>query len=403
MSPVIHVPARGRRERLGDRGLTLVELMVSMVLAIMLSAGLFYMMSGQQKTYSLQLSTMTSQENLWGAMEYLQGEVRKAGYGFAGCIPDYVNSFNSPTLMRWSSAAISAPKVSAWLSALVVANNSNLFTGTTGGTDSLQVAYAVDTGNQALTAARTISALPDPTDSVITANAPAGISVGDLLVLWQHGSTKHCTVVEATQVTSNSGNTVIRFDGGATSAFNPPAAEYKNIFPVSGGYAARSLVMRIGTNSTSLQRSFAIDNSKPRQPPRLVTWVGTNTAARQVVAEGIEDMQIAWACDANNDGLLLEGANDSAKLNDEWANNVASESSLPACGTSNNPIQALRITLIARTVGPTSNKTGYRPAAEDRAAGTPNQDMIQTGHLGTYGRAVLTSVIQPRNIRRSAE
>ena len=38
-----------------QRGLTLIELMVSMLLATILVGGLFYMMTGQERTYSNQM------------------------------------------------------------------------------------------------------------------------------------------------------------------------------------------------------------------------------------------------------------------------------------------------------------------------------------------------------------
>ncbi|MCK5797794.1 MAG: prepilin-type N-terminal cleavage/methylation domain-containing protein, partial [Deltaproteobacteria bacterium] len=75
-----------RRGAIKDQGMTLVELMISMLLAAILSAGLFYMTSGQQRVYTSQLDTMQLQEGLWGAMEYVKRQVRLAGRGFGGCL-----------------------------------------------------------------------------------------------------------------------------------------------------------------------------------------------------------------------------------------------------------------------------------------------------------------------------
>ena len=69
----------------GQGGLTVVELLVTLALAGILSSGLFYMMAGQQLTYSMQVRNTTTQENLWGAMEFLQRQIRFAGYGFGAC------------------------------------------------------------------------------------------------------------------------------------------------------------------------------------------------------------------------------------------------------------------------------------------------------------------------------
>lgn len=85
------------------------------------------------------------------------------------------------------------------------------------------------------------------------------------------------------------------------------------------------------------------------------------------LAEGIEDMQIALGYDEDANKTI----SDSNSTTDEWHYNVALDS---APGSSDN-IRAVRITLVARAtqalIGGTS--TPYnRPAAEDHAAGSPD-------------------------------
>ena len=65
----------------------------------------------------------------------------------------------------------------------------------------------------------------------------------------------------------------------------------------------------------------------------------SNTA--QVLAEGIEDLQVSFACDTGSianqnltqlNGILDEGTDDGSKQSDEWWNNVPGDN-LPAIGT----------------------------------------------------------------------
>lgn len=119
-------------------------------------------------------------------------------------------------------------------------------------------------------------------------------------------------------------------------------------------------------------------------PPRLITWstINANPAADktnlEVVADGMEDMQIVWACDDDLDGLYQENTSDLA--NDEWANNVASDNP-PACGRP----EVVRLTLIARSASSDMwDKTGHRPTAEDLAVTVERMvEVVGTGFLVT--------------------
>lgn len=410
-------------------GLTLIELMVSVLLAIMLTSGLFYMMSSQQKTYTSQLSALDSHENLWGAMEYIQGQIRKAGYGWAGCITDPANGIYAPVVQKWNPNMTTCTNIPEGCVtpdldtiAIRVANGTNFFTNVVyasgDGPDSFSVAYASDPNARALTAVRLASRAPEATAFILT-NSPGTppniITTGDLLVLWQHGSAKFCTMIEVsgpvTDTNPPNGPHSIPFDYTIGGIYNPPSGKHDYIFHGSG-YAPGSLVMKVGTNAATDIKThfFAIDDtgsqsgSPQSYPPRLVTFQRDSAGDPinlEVIAENIEDMQISWACDQVQDGTLDEGTNATGRVGDDWAHNVASDT-LPACSIY-DPIKAVRITLIARTTSTIQSKLGHRPGSEDRAAGTATQDQVATGNMGTFGRAVLTSIVKPRNIRRSIQ
>jgi type IV pilus assembly protein PilW len=363
-------PRRAAREA----GLTLIELMISVLLATMLTGGLFYMMQGQQRTYASQLSNLSAQENLWGAMEYLQAQIRKAGYGFGGC-PNGV-------IQKWDGGN----GASNSFMAINIQNSLNLYTGAADTSDSFSVTYATGDSSGGILSVKLYNVIPGASAEVIV-NQSGGIKNNDLLVAWDPGSTQPCVIVKATQDAQNTG-AGWKVQTAPDGTYNAPGGlnQWR-----SGVWKAGALLIRIGNNTAP--RNFAIDKS--RNPPLLVSWTASNKSDLEIIAEGIEDMQIAWACDVNQNGVYEEST--TSPTTDEWAYASPSDSAstVPACGTM--PIGAVRITLIARTAAPiVGDRGGQLPAAEDRAAGSTDQAL---GVLGSYGRAVLTSVIKPRNIR----
>ena len=157
-----------------------------------------------------------------------------------------------------------------------------------------------------------------------------------------------------------------------------------NCTPLTFSYPQYTLVIRA-------QRAlFSVANDADGIPTLWLDPDGPLGAlAAQPLAEGIEDMQLAIGIDVNGDGAIAEqglAAND-----DEWTGNVAGDP-LPG-GVPGTRIRALRITLVARTVkaltvGPASY---LRPAAENHAGAT-------TGNEDRYRRRVLKSTIEIRNM-----
>lgn len=376
-------------ERSNEAALTLVELMVTMLLAGMLVAGLFYMMAGQTTTYRTQINTVTLQENLWGAMEFAQRHVRSAGFGFApSCVGSQVRQWNGNS----SGGCGTVPAFSAFR----VFNDCNLLTTTPAscpdgsGSDTLMIVSASSGDGAALSQRALSSAGP------LMLGSPAGIRANDLLVISSQGS-DWCTIVRATSDPVRIG-TEFQVSLNADSTYNTGAA--CNAFPAAGpGYAERSMVARF--DPAEGPRYIAVDRSKGA--PRLVTWSTfgdppSNTGNQEVIANMIEDMQVAFGCDDNNDGVVLEGTGPDERQNDEWAlNRLGGESTPPVCNPA--PIRIVRLTLVARSTGPDATfKTGHRPGAEDRLPGTVAEDLSQSGGIGTFHRRTLTTLVRLRNL-----
>ena len=129
---------------------------------------------------------------------------------------------------------------------------------------------------------------------------------------------------------------------------------------------------------------------KPQTIPVLtMERLDATTPTRpMVLAEGIEDLQVAFACDLDGDGDLTE-VPDTA---DEWTLNVANDPVPLTNAAKCNQPSAVRLTLVARSLTPDTDINAVlignkRPAMENHAAGAPDQ----------FRRRVLTTTVYPRN------
>jgi hypothetical protein len=117
----------------------------------------------------------------------------------------------------------------------------------------------------------------------------------------------------------------------------------------------------------------------------------------QILADGVEDMQIAYACDTqpggNPDGSLSEGTDAASRVADEWTYNQAGDVPPANCGVPS----AIRVTLLGRSLNPDQSLFGtsgsgsvsnsLKPAVEDGVAGAPD----------AFRHRTLTTTVYPRN------
>jgi hypothetical protein len=127
---------------------------------------------------------------------------------------------------------------------------------------------------------------------------------------------------------------------------------------------------------------------------------GSSANAPDVLAEGIEDLQVAYACDLNADGLLTATANPAT---DEWKLDEPTNpnEAIPLTNASEcNQPSAVRLTLVARSLTEDDGidkalTDNGRPAVENHAAHTPDNN-FNTGR-DQFRRRVLSTTVYPRN------
>lgn len=238
-----------------------------------------------------------------------------------------------------------------------------------------------------------------------------------------------CTLLQITNV--NTTTDLLEHTNGAAlctqtaacagSPWNPGAAAPAGMIPAGGTYGIPSPLppATVTTNASTGVRNFgdfwwvqfairttdangvALNNTGI---PSLTMWRIDQGGSPEVLAEGIEDLQVAYACDflpaAGVGGTPPAGDGqlpDTGDANDEWIlNSTADTVSLSSAQKCNQPT-AVRITLIARSLTTdlsidTTVLDNGRPAAENHAVHT-------SGERDGYRRRVLTTTVFPRNAK----
>ena len=125
-------------------------------------------------------------------------------------------------------------------------------------------------------------------------------------------------------------------------------------------YAPGALVVRARAATFYVETTAGV-------PTLMVDPDGDGPEAAEPLAEGIEDLQIAVGVDLDGDGTLR----DEGSTTDEWFYNISGDAAPPPVTTT--PWRAVRITVTARTTKERQTVlTSFRGAAEDRPAGAPD-------------------------------
>lgn len=429
-----------RSRRRPDAGLSLVELMITLAVASLVSGSTFVFFAGQQKVYETQGRLLNVQQNLWSAMEIMGRNVRAAGIGMANCVrqdsdrggPDNGDPPPTPSIGFPNPAG----GVRAFRGGAVIRIPPMwIINGAAGAPDEITVAFGTNTfGNTADTFltqdVRTTNVVSDAVMTIGTV-----YQANDFILLADVGTParnlnndRGCTLF---QVTGVLGNQLLH---APTSAWNPPG-DIAGLAPTAVPAAGPAYVYPTGDKggvrnfgTLNWVRFFIDATGAPATPPRLMMDRLDTNAGPQLLADGIEDMQIAYACDIPvplapdcpagppcvspetptnpADGTLTEGGPlpsppaagaqptvvatrlyTAPGTGDEWTYNTPGDIPRPDC---NRPT-AVRVTLIGRSMTADTaipNGAGnYKPGIEDGLAGP----------VDTFRHRVITSTINPRN------
>jgi hypothetical protein len=261
--------------------------------------------------------------------------------------------------------------------------------GAGGAPDTLTVAFGQNASGSFLDAGLGATVLVDKPTAAITTQAGQGnrFIANEFALLIDRAQTTGDRGCSLFQITSINTNTLLH----AAGTWNP-GTDVAGVIPFTytAGTSATSPGIRSFGQLTWVQ--FAINSTgAPDIAPRLTMNRLDGTRGPEVLADGIEDMQIAYACDLPTggapDGEFTEGTDAGTRLADEWTFNQTGDVPPPSC---NRP-DAVRITLIARSLAPDNLLAqlpgNAKPATEDGVAGASDR----------YRHRVSTLVLYPRN------
>jgi prepilin-type N-terminal cleavage/methylation domain-containing protein len=326
----------------GERGMTLVELMIGMLILGVVVASAFSVAFAIMNGYREHRRAVAVERSARGAMAVLAEAVRNASPGVpTGNITDLVGC---ETL--WQGIGVDNSAVAP---------------------DALNVVYADGGVHSSLL-------LPfDQGSSELRIEDGSLLAAGDHVLVTDF-TTGHLVVVQ-TVTEAGANDWVVQLAGVASSLC---------VGVVSFSYEARATVLRV-------QRArFFIDDAGG--VPAL--WMDRDQPAGglepEPIAEGIEDLQIAVGIDRDGDGRIGEDEALSGD-DDDWVFNHPSDN--PPAPITTKPYRAVRLTVTARSLDDTSEApVSRRPAAEDRPEAADRDELR---------RRSLSTTVEIRNLEGS--
>jgi type IV pilus assembly protein PilW len=262
-------------------GFSLVELMVSIVLGLILMAGVLSMFFSSKVTYFANEKTARLQENGRVALDFLTHDVRSSGYQGCARGVEVTSTLNDATALLWSyifpiqgfesdGAGGFAPAMGIVLNPLPVEDS-----------DVIVVRTAMRDGH----ALRMETDLADLTSPISVLNAvPAPVSAGTVMMI------SDCNAASVFQVTSWAAGAPNGTIGHAVGGANPG-----NLSDDLG------YLYRTGARVAPLQTVIYYVGIDPdSNQPALFRQTGAAQPAEMLI-EGVQALQIAYGEDTNGD------------------------------------------------------------------------------------------------------
>jgi prepilin-type N-terminal cleavage/methylation domain-containing protein len=303
------------------RGFTLIELMISMALFGLIASGAMTLVLSAARSQAHSARVDVAQSALRAGIDFITRDVMMTGGGAQNGVI-VIPGGATVNAVRFDVAAndsTSAPDtLELWL---------------TDGSPAAQLSSAVAAG---------ATTLPISYEQGATRSFSATTTPFQSYVQLSDANFNSAIVVALSNVSGNTLTIGALPSGFAANAWVLPSKHV--VYSVSTTQFAN--IGNVATNNTSVL---------------MMTVNGT----AQPLAEGVEDLQIAYGFDTDGNGVLTDNGSSS----DEWLYNNAADT---AGSFTIGQLRAIRITIVAKsTVVDTGAQTyGARPAAEDRAAGS---------------------------------
>jgi prepilin-type N-terminal cleavage/methylation domain-containing protein len=329
----------------GQRGMTVVELLIAMVILSVVVAAAFSVSYSIMNSYREHRRSIGVERSARGAMSVLVDAVRNSSPAVpSGQIVDLVG----------------CELTTAW-QGIRVDNDS-------AGPDAIDLVYSK---GGVVTSLR--AAFSDTSNVMVVENGDP-FAPGDQILVTDF-ATGHLMTIDAITPALPDWNLTLRNGPPQAMCPTPPAAFT---------YPERAMVLRVQKARFFVSATAPVLMMDPDGTP------GALPLPEEAVAEGVEDLQIAIGVDLNGNGGIDPEVG-AAGNDDEWFYNHPDDAAPPLIGTV--PFRAIRLTVIARSTDDSSNiATSVRPGAEDRAAAsTPDVSR----------RRILSTIVELRNLEGS--
>jgi type IV pilus assembly protein PilW len=281
-----------------QRGFSLVEIMVALLIGLVLMGGMIQLLVGTKQTYRFHEALSRIQENGRFAMEFLAQDLRMTG--FTGCprTNPIANVLNTPavwwtnlgpgTVMGYDGNQIFPGRaVGAGVGDRINGTDAATFLGGSGG-------YFIT----ALTAAAAGPPVVPSTFTLNQLNKPNGgtLSTGDIVILCDAQRTSLFQITNVAGLTIS--HAVAGNPGNSTAFLFPPLGTLDAYVPnrtTVVDYTPSAYY--VGVSNSGVARSLY-------RLQLQVTAAGVASMVTQELVEGVENMQVFYGVDANNDGQV---------------------------------------------------------------------------------------------------
>lgn len=267
------LPARNRRRavRTMERGMTLVEMMISIVLGMIIVGAAIGIFVANQQTYRATGSLSRVQENVRTTFELMAREIRET----AGVSCDARN------LLPANMLAGTAPWWSNLSNGVRGYDNGGL-AGSLAGTDAIELVSGTTS------VVHTINQMASSAADIQTTTSDHGLGAGDILVICDF---ECASVFQHTGQPDGTVTTEVKHESGTTEVPGNRAAnlECDSLHPVPHTYAADSLLTKMKAS-----RWYVADNGDGTSSLYRISVDKGVEGAGQEMVEGVTDMELFY-------------------------------------------------------------------------------------------------------------
>lgn len=360
---------QGHANSVRQRGITLVEIMIALVLSLLLLAGVMQIYLSNKQTFRTSEGLSRVQENTRYAMEMMLTEIRMAGYFGCNQETDIQNNLNNPTSLNFAYdislpiLGYNAETTSSW-DPVMSATGLTVGTGTgeqvRPGSDILVVRRV---GDNPINLVKT---QPPTSAGIFIAPKlnPEPIQDGDILII---SDCSKSTLFQVKKYTNSSG-VIVHSVGGSHS----PGNAEKDLRTDGKSYSTDAQLLKPET------RVYYIGTNDDGEPTLKMKY--NNSANSEELAEGVENLQVLYGMDTNSpeDGVANQYLRADEVAPTDW-----------------DKVVAVRIAMLVRSTNniiDDSDDTDY--SLLDETIGTATTFTHDADHRLRY---VATSTIKLRN------